>query len=79
MRKFKPLIPNESDLKNPTCKGFVSIPKSGITKSNDPEALRLYISEEYTRVVQAYPHLNFGILVDNVTDEIQISWAPVKE
>jgi hypothetical protein len=76
MATFKPLIPNEYDLKNPTSNGFITIKKSAIIDSTDPEALRKELSEQYTRIVQEYPHLDFGILVDGRTDDITISWVP---
>ena len=62
----------------PSGNGTVTIPKSAITKSKDPEALRHDISEQYTEAVQRYPELEFGIFVDAESDDIRITWSERK-
>lgn len=62
------------DLKN-ALHGSVRISKSRIITSKDPMALRQIISEQYTDMVQKYPELDFGIVVDPKSDDIVVSWS----
>lgn len=55
--------------------GFVRIPKSQVTESKDPMALRHAISEQYADLVQKHPELDFGIVVDPDDDSINVSWS----
>jgi hypothetical protein len=74
MSKDKPKdIFKYMDLKD-ALHGSVRIPKSQIVESKDPMALRHAISEQYTEMVQKHPDIDFSILVDPQSDDINISW-----